>query len=152
MPAQPGAEPFATSLSHWTRLWEGVPWPTSRTVGLADGASWRLLGQLTLVFLAYFVAGKIGQATTNIRSSNLGPVWPAYGIALAAFLAYGYRVWPGIAASAVLVAVQGSVPALAAAGQTACATLAAITGTALLHRIPNFDPSLSRLRDALGLI
>src|SRR5438045_6648324 len=97
--------------------------------------------QISVVFVAYLVAGKIGQATTNIRSSNLGPVWPAYGIALAAFLAYGYRVWPGIAASAFLVAVQGSVPTLAAAGQAAGATLAAVTGTALLHRIPNFDPS-----------
>lgn len=42
--------------------------------------------QFTIFLLAYCVAGKLGQATTNIRSSNLGPVWPAYGIALAAFL------------------------------------------------------------------
>ena len=65
-----------------------------------------LLRQLAIVFLAYFIAGKLGQATTAIRSSNLGPVWPAFGIALAAFLAYGYRVWPGIAASAFVVAAR----------------------------------------------
>jgi PAS domain S-box-containing protein len=106
---------------------------------------------LILVFLAYFVAGKLGQATTNIRSSNLGPVWPAYGIAVAAFLAYGYRVWPGVAASAFLVAA-GSVSALAAAGQATGATLAALTAAVLLRRIAGFDPSLSRLRDALGMI
>jgi integral membrane sensor domain MASE1 len=107
---------------------------------------------LTFVFLAYVIAGKLGQATTNIRSSNLGPVWPAYGVALAAFLGYGYRVWPGIAASAFLVASQGSVSPLAAAGQATGATVAAATGTYLLRRISQFDPSLSRLRDALGLI
>ena len=105
-----------------------------------------------IVFLAYFVAGKLGQATTNIRSSNLGPVWPAYGIAIAAGLKYGYRVWPALAASAFLVAVQGSVSTAAAAGQAMGATLGALTGTCLLQRIANFDPSLSRLRDALGLI
>ena len=110
------------------------------------------LVQLLTVFLAYFVAGKLGQATTNIRSSNLGPVWPAYGVALAVFLKYGYRIWPGILSSAFLVALQGSVPPLAAAGQAAAATTAAATGAFLLRRIPNFDPSLSRLRDALGLI
>lgn len=109
-------------------------------------------GQLAVVFLAYFVAGKLGQATTNIRSSNLGPVWPAYGIALASFLAYGYRVWPAVFASAFVVAVQGSVSPFAAAGQAAGATIAAMSGGYALRRIPDFDPALSRLRDALGLI
>ena len=111
-----------------------------------------LLRQLAVVFLAYLVAGKLGQATTNIRSSNLGPVWPAFGIALAAFLAFGYRVWPGIAASAFIIAAQGSVPVLAATGQAIGATMGAAGGAFLLRRIPAFDPSLSRLRDAVGLI
>jgi signal transduction histidine kinase len=112
----------------------------------------RALQPFVLVFLAYVVAGILGQATSNIRSSNLGPVWPAYGIALAAGLKYGYRIWPALAASAFLVAVQGSVSAAAAAGQAIGAILGALTGTFLLRRIANFDPSLSRLRDALGLI
>ena len=108
--------------------------------------------RLLVVFLGYFVAGTLGHATTSIRSGNLGPVWPAYGIALAAFLGYGYRVWPAVAASAFLVALQGAVPFLGAAGQAASATFAASSGTFLLRRIANFDPSLPRLRDALGLI
>jgi PAS domain S-box-containing protein len=108
--------------------------------------------QLLTVFIAYFVAGKLGQATTSIRSSNLGPVWPAYGVALAAFLKYGYRVWPAIISSAFLVAVESAAPPLAAAGQAAAATLAAGTGSLLLRRIPDFDPSLPRLRDAVGLV
>jgi len=62
------------------------------------------LVQLSIVVVAYLVAGKLGQATTNIRSSNLGPVWPAYGIALAAILICGYRVWLGVAAGAFVVA------------------------------------------------
>ena len=115
-------------------------------------AARRFFVQLGAVFLAYYVAGKLGQATTNIRSSNLGPVWPAYGIALAAFLSCGYRVWPGIAASAFLVAVQSAVSPLAAAGQAAGATIASLMGAFLLRRRPDFDPSLSRLRDALALI
>jgi signal transduction histidine kinase len=116
------------------------------------GVAWKFFLQLTVVFLAYFVAGILGQATTNIRSGNIGPVWPAYGIALAALLAYGYRVWPAVSVSAFLVAVQGGIQPLGAAGQAAGATLAAASGTFLLRRIPDFDPSLPRLRDALGLI
>jgi signal transduction histidine kinase len=108
--------------------------------------------QLLAVFLAYFVAGRLGQATSNIRSGNLGPVWPAYGVALASVLACGYRVWPALAASAFLVAMEGSVSAVTAAGQAAGATLGAVTGAFVLWRIPRFDPSLSRLRDALAMI
>jgi PAS domain S-box-containing protein len=107
---------------------------------------------LIAVLLAYYVAGRAGQATTSIRSSNLGPVWPAYGIALAAFLAYGSRVWPAVAAGAFLVAVHTSVSAFAAAGQAAGATAGALIGAFVLQRSPRFDPSLPRLPDALGLI
>jgi signal transduction histidine kinase len=118
----------------------------------ANAITWKLALELAWVLAAYFVAGKLGQATTNIRSSNLGPVWPASGVALAGLLAYGYRVWPAVAAGAFLVAVESAVSPLAAAGQAAGAALAAVSGTFLLRKLPHFDPALSRLRDALGLI
>jgi PAS domain S-box-containing protein len=108
--------------------------------------------QISLVFIAYVVAGKLGQATANIRSSNLGPVWPAYGIALAAILICGYRVWFGVAAGAFVVAFFSPVPHVAALGQAAATTLAATTGTFLLRRIAKFDNSLYRLSDVLTLI
>jgi len=110
------------------------------------------LVQFTVFLVAYCIAGKLGQATTNIRSSNLGPVWPAYGIALAAFLVCGYRVWPAIALGAFLVAFFSPVTHLAALGQAAGATLAAFSGAFLLQRVAKFDKSLSRLRDAIALV
>src|ERR1700741_1992751 len=59
--------------------------------------------QFTVFLVAYGIAGKLGQATTNIRSSNLGPVWPAYGIALGAFLVCGYRIWPAVLSAAFVI-------------------------------------------------
>lgn len=112
----------------------------------------KYLVQIAIVCLAYAIAGKLGQATTNIRSSNLGPVWPAYGIALAAILKCGYRVWPGVALGAFLVAFFSPVPHITALGQAAGATVAALTGAFLLYHFIDFRPSLSRLADALGLI
>lgn len=112
----------------------------------------KYLCQITIVFVAYFLAGELGQAVTNIRSSNLGPVWPAYGLALAALLSCGYRVWLGVAAGAFVVAFLSPVPYVAAVGQAAGATFAALTGAFVLRRIAKFDPSLSRSRDALSLI
>src|SRR6516162_4411764 len=79
--------------------------------------------QISVVVLAYFIAGKLGQATTSIRSSNLGPVWPAYGIALSSILLYGYRIWIGVAVGAFLVAFLSPVSHLAAVGQAARATI-----------------------------
>src|SRR3954470_5684815 len=126
---------------------------TSPVLRLAHAvASSPLLWQLTLTFLAYFCAGKLGQATTNIRSSNLGPVWPAYGIALAAFLVCGYRIWPAVALGAFSIAFFSPVTHLAALGQAAGATVAAFSGAYCLQRVANFDKSLSRLRDALALV
>jgi PAS domain S-box-containing protein len=112
----------------------------------------RFAGQLILVFVAYFIAGKLGQATSEIRSGNIGPVWPAFGIALASVLAFGPRVWPAIVASAAIVAFQSPVSVFAAIGQAFAATLAVVTGASVLRRIPGFNPSMRRLRDALAFI
>ena len=130
-----------------TRLrWTGAP-PYLRAVATSE-----FLVPLVIAFVAYYIAGTLGQATTNIRSSNLGPVWPAFGIALAAVLGYGVRVWPAIAASAFLVAFQSPVGWLTATGQAAGATLAVVTGATVLRRNRGFDPALSRLRGALTFI
>ena len=112
----------------------------------------RLAAQLALVFLAYIIAGKLGQATTNLRSGNIGPVWPAYGVALAGVLAFGNRVWPAVAAGAFIVAFQSPVYVLAALGQAAGATLGVVTGATVMRRIPGFTPSFARLRDALAFV
>src|SRR5690242_16224913 len=100
------------------------------------------VAQFVVVFLAFVVAGKLGQATTAIRSGNLGPVWPASGVALACLLAYGTRVWPAIAAGAFVVAYQSPVPALTALGQAVGATAETLVGAFLLRRVAGFDPSL----------
>ena len=115
-------------------------------------ATSEFLVPLVIAFGAYYIAGKLGQATTNIRSSNLGPVWPAFGIALAVVLGYGVRVWPAIAASAFFVALQSPVPGLTAAGQAAGATLAVVIGATVLRGTRGFDPALARLRGALAFI
>jgi PAS domain S-box-containing protein len=79
-------------------------------------------------------------------------VWPASGVALAAILLCGYRIWPAVALSAFVIAFLSPESYLTALGQGAGSTAAALIGTFLLQRIAKFDNSLSRLRDALALI
>src|SRR6185369_13249278 len=128
-----------------------MPHPAAN-VNLASFQIRRFLARTIIILTAYFVAGELGQATTNIRSGNIGPVWPAIGVSLAAILLCGDRAWVGVAIGAFLVEILSPVPFLAAIGQAAAATLAALSGAFLLRRIAGFQTSLSRLRDALALI
>ncbi|GFO56371.1 hypothetical protein GMSM_33780 [Geomonas sp. Red276] len=57
--------------------------------------------QNLIVAGAYLVTAKIGLSLA-IPHTNATPVWPPTGIALAACLVYGYRIWPGIFAGALL--------------------------------------------------
>ena len=49
--------------------------------------------------LAYFVLAKIGLAVASIHPSA-SPIWPPTGLALAAVMLRGYRIWPAIFLSA----------------------------------------------------
>ena len=121
-------------------------------VRVAPSAVGTYLAQIAIVFIVQFAAGKLAEALPIINSGGVGPVWPASGIALAAFLLFGYQVWPGVVAASFLLTLLSSIPPAAAVVYGIGSVLAALTGTFLLRRVANFDNSLSRLRDALGLI
>jgi len=57
----------------------------------------------------YFCAGTFGLSLAVLNASS-SAVWPPTGIALAALLLWGYRLWPGIFLGAFLVniATQGT--------------------------------------------
>jgi PAS domain S-box-containing protein len=112
----------------------------------------RYLVQIAIVTAAQFAAGKLGDLLGTVNNGGIGPVWPASGVALAAILLCGYSVWPGVAAGAFLLAFFGPLPHWASAVYAAGTALAALLAAFLLRRIAEFDHSLSRLRDVLGLI
>jgi len=98
----------------------------------------------------YFLAGRLG-LSIPFTSGNISPVWPASGIAMAAILLWGYRIWPGIALGALLVNFFSPIPALASFGLAAGNTMSALLG-AYLVRQTKVDLSFSRLRDVLGVV
>jgi PAS domain S-box-containing protein len=99
----------------------------------------------------YFLAGMAGLAVP-FTADNVSPVWPASGAALACLLLFGWGCWPAIAVAAFLVNFFSPLPPAAALGLAGGNTVAALAGAFLLRRIPGFQPSLTRLRDMLGLI
>jgi PAS domain S-box-containing protein len=110
----------------------------------------RGLLELVCVFAAYILAGEMG-LSVPFPSGTVSPVWPAAGVALAAILLFGYRIWPAIAVAAFVVNYYTGIPHLAAAGTALGSTIGPLCGAWLLRKMPDFRPSLSRLRDVLGL-
>src|SRR5213083_3408310 len=96
----------------------------------------RLLGNVpTLVALAavYFGAGKLGLKLAFVNASATA-VWPCTGIALAAFLILGYRVWPAILAGAFLVNLTTAGSAVMSLAIAAGNTLEGVVGSSLVTR------------------
>jgi signal transduction histidine kinase len=107
--------------------------------------------RLVSVFVAYFVAGIVGLAAP-FTNANVSPIWPPAGVALAAVLIWGNKIWPAIALGAFLVNYLTHMPSSAAIGIAIGNTSSALIAALLLRRIPNFSTSMSRIRDVLALV
>ena len=114
----------------------------------------RAFAYLTQVlFLAgvYFAAAKLGLSLAFV-AEQVSAVWPPTGIALAAVLLFGSRVWPGIALGAFLANATAHETPLVASGIAVGNTLEALAGAWLLKRLAGFDNALGRLKDAVALV
>ncbi|MEG3920282.1 MASE1 domain-containing protein [Microcoleus sp. T3_A4] len=104
-----------------------------------------------ILALAYFVTGKLAASMLGLVKAEPSPVWPPAGIALAALLLQGRRMWPGIVLGSVLLNSTGGVPSAVIATSAFSVTLQALAGEALLTW-SGFSTKLDRLRDVLALV
>ena len=100
--------------------------------------------------LAYFLAAKLGLRLAY-SNENVTSVWPPTGIAVAALVLLGPKLWPGVTLGAILANLSNSAGAGTSIGIAAGNTLAPLLAVTLLRR-GGFDPALHRLRDVLGLV
>ena len=104
---------------------------------------WRVPALILALAAVYFAGGKLGLYLTYPHA-NASAVWPASGIALAALLLWGYRLWPGIFTGAFLlnIATQGSwATAIAVAGGN---TLEALLAAWAINRFANGAKAFER--------
>ena len=106
--------------------------------------------EFVYVLAACLLAGEVGLAVP-FTSGNVSPLWPPAGVALAAMLLFGYHIWPAVALGALIVNFLSGVPHLAAVGIALGNTVGPLCGTWFLRQLPRFRPSLTRLRDVLGI-
>src|SRR5713226_7745546 len=81
----------------------------------------------------YLVAGKLGLKLAFVNASATA-VWPCTGIALAALLILGYRVWPGIWLGAFLLNWTTAGSVLTSVGIATGNTLEGVLGAYLVNR------------------
>jgi diguanylate cyclase (GGDEF)-like protein len=96
--------------------------------------------------VAYFLAAYWGLGLTFVHP-NAAPVWPPAGIALAAVLVLGYRVWPGILIGAFFANLLTAGSAATAAGFATGNTLEAVAGGYLVNRFAHGRKAFETAQD-----
>ncbi|UNU23491.1 sensor histidine kinase [Microcoleus vaginatus] len=104
-----------------------------------------------ILALAYFVTGKLAVSMLGLVQAEPSPVWPPAGIALAALLLQGRRMWPGIVLGSVLLNSTAGIPSAVIVTSAFSVALQALAGEALLTR-SGFSTKLDRLRDVVALV
>ena len=99
---------------------------------------------------AYFLAAKLGLAVATV-GVTVTLVWPPSGVAVAAMLLRGPRVWPGVALGAFLANVTTDAPTAVAIFTAVGNPLEAVVAALLLRRVRDFQASLERVRDVIAL-
>jgi integral membrane sensor domain MASE1 len=85
------------------------------------------------LILVYFISGKLALKLAFLNASA-SAVWPCTGIALAALLLFGYRLWPAIFCGAFLVNLTTAGAVLTSLGIATGNTLEALAGCYLVSR------------------
>jgi signal transduction histidine kinase len=96
--------------------------------------------------LVYFVVAKLSLRLAFVHASA-SPVWPPAGIALAALLLLGYRVWPAIFIGAFLVNRLTAGDIFTSLGIATGNTLEAICGAWLVNRFASGTRVFDRPQD-----
>lgn len=93
----------------------------------------KIIAALLALGGVYFIAGKLGLRLAYLNA-NSSAVWPCTGIALAALLVLGLRVWPAIFVGAFLVNITTAGSVLTSLGIAGGNTLEAVTSAYLIQK------------------
>jgi PAS domain S-box-containing protein len=104
--------------------------------------------QIALVAAVYFGAAKLGLSLA-VAHGVISPVWPPTGIAIAALLLLGPRMWPAVAIGALAGNATSGASVGVAAAIAVGNTLEALAAVYLLRRA-SFRLSFERVQDVLA--
>ena len=93
----------------------------------------RYVAGLIVLAVSHFALGQVGLSLSHPGTRTI-LVWPQAGLALAAVLVWGYRVWPAIALGGVAVAIAEGHGLVMWMSTAASNTLAAVAGAWAMRR------------------
>jgi PAS domain S-box-containing protein len=104
-----------------------------------------------LVGIAYVSSTLVALEFAQVHG-DLCLIWPATGLALAAVLTFGVRVWPSIAVGAFIILVHRGSPLSLAVGGAVGSTLEVLFVGKVLTSSCNLDCTLQRTRDVFAVV
>src|SRR5213594_4797720 len=122
---------------------------TNRSFSLARmSQSLRRVALLFGLAAVYFFAAKLGLRFAYINGS-VTTIWPPAGIALAAFVLLGYRVWPAILGAAFLANFTTTGAVLPSIGIAIGNASEGLLGAYLVNRFARGGRVFDRVRDIM---
>lgn len=106
---------------------------------------------VSTVTLLYFLSAKLGLSLA-IGNTNVSPVWPAAGIAMAAMLLFGFRVLPGVALGAFFSSFFSDLSAITSLGISIGVAAEISIGYALVQRFATGRDFLNRVENVLKFV
>ena len=106
------------------------------------------IGLGLLVAIVYFAGAELGLSLATLHT-NVTPVWPPTGIAIAALLIFGRRVWPGVFIGALAANLPTSISVGAAIGIATGNTLEAVLAWYLLQRSKRWGKTFDSVGDVM---
>jgi PAS domain S-box-containing protein len=104
-----------------------------------------------IVAVIYFAGAELGLSLASLHT-NVTPVWPPTGIAIASLLIFGRRVWPGIFAGALAANLMTAIPVLSSFGIATGNTVEALIAYWLLQRSPRWKGSFESVGEVLTFV
>jgi len=106
--------------------------------------------KIAILAVVYHLAARLGLEMAFLQM-NTSPVWPPTGIALAALLIFGYKLWPGICLGVLLGFLLNGAQLNIALGIAFGNTLEALAGVYFLKQFVGFHNPIDRIKDVVGL-
>lgn len=110
-----------------------------------------LIGLNLFLAVVYFAAAELGLSLASLHT-NVTPVWPPAGIAIASLLIFGAQLWPGIFIGALAANLLTDIPVASAIGIAIGNTLQALVAYWLLLRVVRWQRSLDSVGEVMSFV
>jgi PAS domain S-box-containing protein len=109
------------------------------------------IGRSLFVAIIYFAGAELGLSLASVHS-NVTPVWPPTGIAIASLLIFGRQVAPGIFIGALVANLLTSIPVFSSFGIAVGNTLEALVACWLLEKSKRWKGTLESVSSVLTFV